>query len=113
MNLRALLHPAKDLVAAGAVRIWFNQTQQKYGTMTRIEIDSGRKRVDVELDLAGEPQPIRVSLIDYQLLPDGDSLRMSVGRVETSREWINVLLDEHFNASGKTFKVPAALRILL
>ena len=40
MSLFSFFNPAKDFALEVAVKLWFNQTQNRYGHMTNIQIDS-------------------------------------------------------------------------
>jgi len=53
MSLFYLLNPTKDYLLAGAVKLCFKQTQNRYGLMTQIRINSQNHRIDVELLLKG------------------------------------------------------------
>jgi len=113
MSLFSLLNPTKNHLLAGAVKLWFKQTQNRYGLMTQIRIDSQNHRIDVELLLKGEATPIQVAVKSYELSSETGETFIALGDIETSREWINHLIREHLPPEKKRFKVPGSLKLLL
>lgn len=113
MSLFSHLNPAKDYLLAGAVKLWFNQTHKRYGQMTHIQIDSQNHRIDVELKLKGETSPIQLSLKSYQLSSEAGETLITIGEIETSREWITQLISDYLPSDKKRFKVPGAMKVLL
>lgn len=113
MSLSSLLNPAKDYLLAGAVKLWFNQTQKRYGQMTQIRIDSQNHRIEVELELRGESSPIQVVVRSYELSSEAGETFIALGEIETSREWINQLISDYLPPDKKRFKVPGSAKMLL
>ena len=115
MPLFSFLNPAKDYLLAGAVRLWFNQIQNRYGQMTQIRIDSQNHRIDVELELElkGEATPIQIAVSSYELSNEGGETFIALGEIATSREWINQLISDYLPPEKKRFKVPDCLKMVL
>ena len=63
--------------------------------MTHIQIDSTTNHIFLELELKGETAPLRVEIKSYRLGSDSGDTFIEIGAVETSREWINALLDDY------------------
>jgi hypothetical protein len=114
MSLFHIFSSVKDVAVEVIAKRWFNQTQKRYGNMTKIQIDSQRKHIDVELDLKGESLPLRIEVKCYQLESEiGGQTYISLGDIETSREWLNVLISDYFDPQRRRFKVPKAIRLAL
>lgn len=113
MSLFSFLSPAKDHLMGGAVRLWFNQTQKRYGNMTTIQIDSTAKTIHMELELRGEASPVQIDLVNYKLTTDAGETFIELGEIQTSREWINHLITDFLPPEKKCFKVPGAIKALL
>ncbi len=64
-----------------------------YGQLLSFQIDSGSKRIDFAVVLKGESEPIFGSILDYELINHGPKLLLGFSRIETTREWITVLLE--------------------
>jgi len=113
MSLFSLFNPAKDYLLAGAVKLWFNQTLNRYGQMTHIRIDSQNHRIDAELELKGESSPIQLAIKNYELSSETGETFMTIGEIQTSREWITQLISDYLPPDKKRFKVPGAIKALL
>lgn len=98
---------------AGAVKLWFNQTQKRYGTMTTIQIDSTAKTIHLELELEGEVSLVQIDVKSYELSTHANETFIELGEIQTSREWINHLINDFLPPEKKCFKVPGAVKALL
>ena len=113
MSLFSFLNPAKDFALEVAVKLWFNQTQKRYGHMTTIQIDSTAKTIHAELKLKGEPAPLQIDVARYQLSTEAGETFIELGEIKTSREWINQLISDYLPPEKKRFKVPGAVKVVL
>jgi len=62
--------------------------------MTKLEIDSENKTINLDLQLKGEAETIRVTISNYKLVENGTCTFIEVDDITASREWINALLAE-------------------
>jgi hypothetical protein len=113
MSLLSMIHQGKDRLIEAAARLWLHQTLKRYGQMTNLHIDTQNKRIDIELDLKGETSPIKVAVKSYRLDSDSGETFVELGEVETSREWMNALIEDFLTPDKKRFKVPGAVKVLL
>jgi len=113
MSLFSFLNPAKDSALEVVVKLWFNQTQQRYGQMTTIQIDSTAKSIHVELQLKGETSPLQIDVKSYELSTESSGTFIKLGEIETSREWINQLISDYLPPEKKHFKLPGPVRLVL
>ncbi len=113
MSLFSFLSSAKDHLIGGAVKLWFNQTQKRYGNMTTIQIDSTAKTIHIELELKGEASPLQMEVKSYKLSTKAGETFIELGEIQTSREWINHLIDDFLPPEKKCFKLPSAVKALL
>ena len=113
MSLFSILNPAKDFALEVAVKLWFNHTHKNYGTMSSIHIDSTAKSIRVELELKGETSPIHINVGKYELTTVAGETLIALGEVQTSREWINQLINDYLPPDKRCFKVPSAVKVLL
>lgn len=98
---------------AGALKLWFNQTQKRYGNMTSIQIDSTAKTIHLELELKGEASPVQVDVKSYKISTDAGETFIELGEIQTSREWINHLIEDFLPPEKKCFKMPSVVKALL
>ena len=113
MSLFSFLNPAKDFLREGAAKLYFNYEYQRYGQMTNIQIDSTAKTLHVELELKGEPAPLKIDVASYQLTTEDGETFIELGEIKTSREWINHLISDFLPHGKKRFKVPGAVKAVL
>jgi hypothetical protein len=106
-------NPAKDFGSEVGAKFRFNQKYQRYGQMTNIQIDSTAKTIHVELELKGEPAPLKIDVLSYQLSPESGESFIELGEIKTSREWINHLISDYLPPEKRRFKVPGFVKGLL
>ena len=75
-------------------RIYLNLKLKPYGSMTKLEIDTTNKTVNIDLELKGETESIRVIVSNYKLVESGNCTYLEVGNITASREWMNMVLAE-------------------
>ncbi|MEI8289073.1 MAG: hypothetical protein WCH99_06330 [Verrucomicrobiota bacterium] len=64
-----------------------------YGRMTRLEIDKANRAINMNLDLKGETEGVRITFSNYRLIQEeGKNPIVEPGTIEVSREWLNALL---------------------
>lgn len=103
----------KDRLIAKAAKMWFNQKYKHYGKMTNIQIDSIARSIHVELDLKGESSPIQINVKSYELLGKSSETQIALGEIETSREWVNLLIHDYLPPEKKIFTVPGVVKAIL
>lgn len=82
MSHFSFLNPAKDYALEVAVKLWFHQTQKRYGQMTNIQIDSTAKSIRVELELKGESAPLFIDVASYQLSTESGETFIELGEIK-------------------------------
>jgi hypothetical protein len=113
MALFSFLSPAKDYTSEVLAKQYINSKYQRYGQMTNIQIDSTAKTIHVELELKGEPAPLKIDVLSYQLRPEYGQSFIELGEINTSREWINHLISDYLPPEKRRFKVPGFVKGLL
>jgi len=111
MSLPRILSHAKDKVAQIGIRFWFRFKLKRLGNMTSLQIDSNNKTIRIELELKGESAPITVNIGRYELSEQGGKTYLRLDGIQTSREWINILLDQYLKR--RSFEVPEVVKLAL
>lgn len=115
MSLTSWIHSAgsrlKAYGASAAIRFWCKHKLAKIGVMTKLIINPESKVIHLELDLKGDPAPLTVDIEGYQLLEQDGKTLMALGNINTSRTWINVVLDTY--VKKREFPVPEIFKITL
>ena len=88
-----LIRTIKDLALQAGAKHYANHHIQKYGHMTNLQIDSATRTIHFEILLKGESTPITGSA-KYQPNLDGEKKRLEFTEIQTSREWINLLIHD-------------------
>jgi hypothetical protein len=83
---------------------------EKFGSVTRLEIDTRAKGVCIEMALKGETSLVEVNC-RYEVHRANGVTEVLLQEAKASREWISAVLGEF--AVGQKFKVPNAVGMLL
>ncbi len=78
--------------------------------MLNLNIDPKSKSINIEVLLKGEDKPLEVSVNDYKLTSKDKSF-IKIGEVETSKPWLNIILDE-FVVGGEVKLPPKVAKLL-
>lgn len=84
-----------------------------FGRVRNLKLDSRARRLEIELDLRGESEAVRVVVEDYRLSEGPDGLAIEAGKVTTSREWLTVLAQRFVVGRPWALPVPPAYRWLV
>jgi len=79
--------------------------------MTELTIDTKKKKLRLQLELLGEPEPIAIEVTRYNLKTKGGQTQLTIEEATASREWLAVALREF--VVGRSFQVPAAAGAVL
>ncbi len=101
----------KDRAVEASVRALINKKIEKFGSITRLEIDSTARTIYLEAQLKGEASPVSVKLASCEITEEGGKAFFSARRIEASREWLQAALNEY--AAGRRFPLPDGARMLL
>lgn len=107
----SFLTTLKDQAAQLAVRALFKLKFNAFGNMTSLQINSKTKTIQLDLELKGETTPIKIAISRYELTEEGGKTYLCLGEINTSREWINVLLANYL--TDRRLEVPSAVKIAL
>ena len=100
----------KDRLGERAVQWLINRKLRALGRMTTLSIDSKARIIQLKLDLKGDPAPVEVTLRDYRVVEENEATFLEFRAVETSREWMNVLLEQY--VTQRRLEIPAKARLL-
>jgi hypothetical protein len=102
---------ARDAAAQAAISHWLKRRTQAIRRMTNLRIDTREKSVSLEIDLVGEPEPIRFEVGRYRLIEENGKTFIEVSNVRSSKPWMDILAQEY--ANGRRFEIPAIARAAL
>ncbi len=115
--LKSILRNVHPLLPASA-KVWgarefLNRRFEPFGSMTNLQIDPAKRTATLELELKGETQPLKVNIQKYELTTVDGKTILEIKEVQTSREWLNLLLAELGRNGKLKFEVPEAIRAVL
>jgi hypothetical protein len=73
------------------VRHLLNSKLGRYGEMLKLEIDSKRKTISLEILPKGEDKPIQVTIGRYEVIEGGQG-GLKLRDIQTSREWMTEII---------------------
>ncbi len=85
---------AKDAIASKAAQTYLNQRIARYGEVRTLKLDSRNKSGEVVCVLHGEPEPITVSVLRYELHERDGQTFVKLGRCTCNRVWLENLLND-------------------
>ena len=100
-----MIRKLKDTALSKGAKVAINSQIREYGKMLKLDLDSQRKCMHVEVMLDGEKEALRVEVQRYELCEDDGRYFLKIYGVRTSRAWINTLAENYLE--GKSFEIPA------
>ena len=90
-----MIRKLKDRTLSRGLLLLFNTRMKSLGEILELRLDSGGKRIELEILLRGEREPIRVRVEGYTIRQEGDHYLLGAEEIVTSREWINHLAERY------------------
>jgi hypothetical protein len=110
-KLANALTVCKDGAVEAAGKAFINQQIEKFGVVTKLQLDSRQKSISAELALKGEASPVVIRVDSYEVLQRADGTYIAIRSVHASREWISALLSELL--VGRQFGIPRVVGMAL
>ncbi len=101
----------KDTILSHTIKVVVNKKFKEYGEMLKFNLNSNDKSIDLEVLLAGEKEPLVISIDKYEVIKDGKKSYIKIHHIKTSREWLNRLALQY--VKDKRFEVPSEYISLL
>lgn len=99
-----ILNSVKDSVSSFLGEKVLIQQLEKYGRVNDFKINSNDKKFKLNLTLKGETEPLEIFIDKYEIINKYDSDFLKITKISTSREWLNILINE--TVKEKEFKIP-------
>ncbi len=101
---RSVFKKLKDTALSKGAKVAINAYIRKYGKMLKLNLDSKRKSIELEVLLEGEKEPLTVKVERYALTEEKGKYFLKIYGIEISRAWINTLASSYLE--GKAFEIP-------
>jgi len=100
-----MIKKMKDTALSKGAKIAINYRIKGYGKMLKLNLDSKRKSIEMEVMLDGEHEPLSVHVRNYEMTEEDGKYLLKVYGVSTSRAWIDTIASSYLE--GKSFEIPA------
>lgn len=106
-----LLDSGKQVAAESAVRRYLAGKIASYGELQEFTLDLKQKTMEIQVLLEGESSSITLRVDGYQMLKKGDDTYLIIKKLDASRKWLLLLLNDL--VVEKTIPVPNEYATLL
>jgi hypothetical protein len=90
----------------------FNKKMGRFAQMLKLDVNSDKKSISLELLLKGENSPIQITVGRYEILT-GEQSGIKVSQISTSREWMTGLIQTFASERTIHFKHAKLLKLFL
>jgi hypothetical protein len=90
-----MIRRLKNRTLSKGLLIAFNARFGEWSRITRLELDTQSRSIDLEISLAGESEPLTARIALYEITEEEGRCFLAAEKIVTSREWINRLFEEH------------------
>ena len=86
----------KDKAVSFTLKQLINLNIKEFGEMLKLNLNSKDKKLELEVMLLGEKEPLNIEIKSYQLKQKDDKYFLTLSDIHTSREWINIVIQNYF-----------------
>jgi len=92
-----MIRHLKDKTLSRGLALALNSRIEKYGRILDLRLDSRDKRLELELLLHGETDPLQVRIENYEVREEAGHWYLLAKELKTSKEWIETLAREYLS----------------
>jgi hypothetical protein len=96
----------KDSTISTVVQKTCNYYIKEFGEMLNFQLNSQDKSVTLEVMLKGEKEPLKATIKEYEIIEENDKAYLRFEDIQTSREWINTVLETFVDKDDKKIEIP-------
>jgi hypothetical protein len=79
--------------------------------MLKLDVNPTSKEIYLVIQPKGEPEPISIKISKYELITEGKK-GIKISQISTSKEWLNIIIDEFFKETFIDFEHANILKIV-
>ncbi|HPG40876.1 MAG TPA: hypothetical protein PLP19_18375 [bacterium] len=68
-----------------------NSQIERFGKVEKLDFNSGKRQLELILDLRGEKDPVEVVITDFKLIKEAEKTFIQINKLHTSKVWVNIL----------------------
>jgi len=99
-----MIRKLKKKALSGGIVFVINSRIGKYGKILDLDLDTGRKTIELEILLKGEKDSVYVKIGNSEIIGETESCFLILRQISTSREWLDILARSHLE--GRLFRIP-------
>jgi len=105
-NSKDIFINTKNSSIAILARKFINNQIKEFGSVEKLQIDSQKKDISLDVFLKGEKEKIHIKIENYGVVQKDNSAFIKFKNVSASREWIEALIQSFVNrAPNKMIKI--------
>jgi len=89
----SLMKRGKDKLISKALEKFLESYITEYGDILDFKIDSAKKSIFLSVILQGETEKLDINILGYCLEPSDSKTTFTFDRVETSRQWLTLAIN--------------------
>jgi len=106
-----MIRRIKDTALSKGLRAAINRQIKEYGHMLKLDLDSQKKSISVQLMLEGEKEVLDIEVGRYELSEENGKYTLRLYNIRTSRSWMNTVAASYLE--GRAFNIPSEYAKLL
>ncbi|WP_292658139.1 hypothetical protein [Nitratifractor sp.] len=99
-----MIRNLKDKTLSRGLALALDKRIRQYGRILDLQLDSRNKRLELEILLKGEVEPLRVRIENYEVREEAGHWYLLAKELKSSREWIDILAREYL--SQRPIEIP-------
>jgi hypothetical protein len=89
-----LLNSIKDSFTSFLGEKYLFSQLEKYGKMHNFKIDSKNKKINLNITLKGEKEPLEINIDKYEIINKNSSDYFKISEISTTKKWMNILAED-------------------
>ena len=99
-----MIRKLKDKTLSRGLALALDNRIRQYGRILDLRLDSLNKRLELEILLKGEAEPLQIRIENYEVREEAGRWYLLAKELKTSREWIETLAREYL--SERPIEIP-------
>ena len=98
-----MLKKIKNIALSKGIYLVSNSLIKEYGRVLKLNVDSDKKYIKLEIMLEGEIEPTSIKIGKYNVIEESGKKFIEIDNITTSRAWLNTISSKFLN--GKRFEL--------
>ena len=94
----------KDMGMAKGVQIGLNQMIKEFGKITKLNLDSSKNSINMDILLEGENESINLTINKIEVIQYGNTPNLRISEISVSKSWMNIIVKKYLD--GRVLPIP-------